>query len=149
MKKSAMTLAMFAGLCAMPILSHADGGGESTDPGAGESSGGSYAVVDEENSSGFAKNTYGPYTTYTFAADGEITFSQAGKADVLLVGGGGGGGMTMGGGGGGGGVRELADQEFPAEESISVVVGKGGAGGPAENVNCDNGGNSHDDCTTR
>ena len=99
-----------------------------------------YAIVDEANSSGFAKKTFGPYTTYVFASGGAIAFSQAGKADVLLVGGGGGGGMTMGGGGGGGGVRELTDHVFPASQTFPVTIGEGGAGATSENANGGNGG---------
>lgn len=64
-------------------------------------------------------------------------------ARVLVVGGGGGGGSDMGGGGGGGGVVYDATHQI-YQGSYSVVVGAGGAGGPAgqSQVRGSNGGDS-------
>jgi hypothetical protein len=66
------------------------------------------------------------YITYT--ASGTLTVTEAGLADVLVVGGGAGGGTARGGGGGAGGHLEISNAYLPSG-TLTVTVGSGGAGG--------------------
>lgn len=75
--------------------------------------------------SGGVETTVGGFKIHTFLSTGNLTVTQGGEIDYLVVGGGGGGGAF--GGGGGGGFQKLLSQMigtgvFPA------VVGTGGAG---------------------
>jgi hypothetical protein len=63
------------------------------------------------------------YITYT--ASGTLTVTEAGFADVLVVGGGGGGGEGYGGGGGAGAHLEISNVYLPAA-THTVTVGAGG-----------------------
>ena len=67
------------------------------------------------------------YDVYQFTGDGSITFSEAGFAEVLLVGGGAGGGSRSFGGGGGAGDHFLATV-YVAAGTSTVTVGAGGVG---------------------
>ena len=66
------------------------------------------------------------YAYFTFTGNGTLTVTEAGFADILVVGGGGGGARSLSSymGGGGGGVR-YGIFNLPAG-SLSVVVGAGG-----------------------
>jgi len=68
------------------------------------------------------------YNVYSFTGSGSITFSEAGFAELLMIGGGGGGGDGYGGGGGAGGFLDVTSAYFAAGTS-TVVVGAGGAAG--------------------
>ena len=67
------------------------------------------------------------YKYITYSGTANITFDQAGFADVLIVGGGGGGGSGRGGGGGGGMVLWYPNYYVPAQTMI-ITIGAGGAG---------------------
>lgn len=70
-----------------------------------------------------------PYRFHVFPYPGSyvMSISQAGTADILIVGGGGGGGNGYyAGGGGGGGVVFLKDYQLQ-ENNYNIVVGAGGA----------------------
>ncbi len=69
------------------------------------------------------------YRYHVFTADGVLTVTTPGTAEVLCVGGGAGGGSGCGGGGGGGDVRIATVNLVTASEQ--VTVGAGGAGGVA------------------
>jgi len=75
------------------------------------------------------------YNAYVFTGDGSITFSEAGFADVLVVGGGGAGNQNINAGnagGGAGGVLNLTQAYFALGTAV-VQVGAGAAGGlPAD-----------------
>jgi hypothetical protein len=64
------------------------------------------------------------YKYITFTGSGTLTVTEAGLADVLVVGGGGGGGET-GGAGGGGAVTQ--GQVFLFDGAYSIVIGGGGS----------------------
>lgn len=66
------------------------------------------------------------YKYVSFTADGTLTVTRGGYADVLLVGGGGAGGHWGGGGGGAGGVLYIENAYLPAG-NLDVVVGAGGS----------------------
>ena len=68
------------------------------------------------------------YNVYSFTGDGSITFSEAGFAELLIIGGGGGGGIGIGAGGGAGGHLHIESAYLPAG-TATVVVGAGGLGG--------------------
>ena len=86
-----------------------------------------------EIAANFSNTATGTYTDgydykyLTFTADGTLTVTRGGYADVLLVGGGGAGGSRFGGGGGGGGVLYIQNAYLPAG-SLDVTVGAGGLG---------------------
>lgn len=80
------------------------------------------------------------YRYHVFTANGTITVSTPGTAEILVVGGGGGGGSDCGAGGGGGGVRIATINLVTPSEA--VVVGAGGAGGVGGAVGADGGGSS-------
>jgi len=65
------------------------------------------------------------YEYVSFTADGSLTVTRGGYADVLLVGGGGGGGRAYSAGGGAGGVLYIENAYLPAG-TLDVVVGAGG-----------------------
>lgn len=74
----------------------------------------------------------GDYRVHTFLDSGTFTITQgSGNLEYLIIGAGGGGGMDMGGGGGGGGFVEGKFYPVKAGDSIPVIVGIGGRGGPA------------------
>ncbi len=121
----------------LPTAAHASSGPD------GPSSSGAGAGVAESGLLGSATGgdivELGGRRIHTFLTDGILTVSAAGLSDVqvLVVGGGGGGGggdrlgpYVGGGGGGGGGVIELALPGLAAGR-YQIVVGSGGAGGPA------------------
>jgi len=66
------------------------------------------------------------YNVYSFTGSGSITFSEAGFAELLVLGGGGSGGVSRGGGGAGGGMLSVA-QAYLSAGTATVVVGAGGA----------------------
>jgi len=66
------------------------------------------------------------YNVYSFTGSGSITFSEAGFAELLVLGGGGSGGVSRGGGGAGGGMLSVA-QAYLGAGTATVVVGAGGA----------------------
>ena len=70
---------------------------------------------------------------FTSVGNDTITFSKAGKVDVLVVAGGAGGGSRLQacGGGGAGGVVFIQNYEVPTGD-ISIIVGSGGAGASEE-----------------
>jgi len=90
-----------------------------------------------EAATGGTITTDGLYTIHTFTSNGTFTVSEnISSASVLVVagGGGGGGGYTSPGGGGGGAgglIYKYANRTI-ANESYSVVIGSGGAGGVAD-----------------
>ena len=69
------------------------------------------------------------YDYWEFDSSSSLTVSQAGLADVLVVGGGGGGGRNGGGGGGAGGYLETANA-YLTTGTLTVIVGAGGSGAP-------------------
>lgn len=66
------------------------------------------------------------FNVYSFTGSGSITFSDAGFAELLVIGGGGSGGVGRGGGGGAGGHVAVSQGYFPVG-TATVVVGAGGA----------------------
>jgi hypothetical protein len=69
------------------------------------------------------------YNVYSFTGSGSIIISEAGFAEVLMVGAGGGGGGSLGGGGGGAGEYVAIASSFLAVGTATITVGGGGAGG--------------------
>ena len=61
-----------------------------------------------------------------------LTFEENTKCDILIVGGGGGGGGDNSGGGGAGGLIFIQNHTFNSGISYNILVGKGGAGDPAQ-----------------
>ena len=72
------------------------------------------------------------YDIYQFTGDGSITFSEAGFAELLVVGGGGSGAANFNGGMGGGGAGGYltVSNAFFSTGTATVVVGAGGPGSP-------------------
>ena len=70
------------------------------------------------------------FDIYSFTGDGSITISEAGFAELLVVGGGGGtgGGGSWNAGGGAGGYLPITSQYLPVG-TATVTVGAGGAAG--------------------
>jgi len=64
----------------------------------------------------------------TFTGSGSLEISQAGLADILVIGGGASGGVNSGGGGGAGGHLSITGAYLPLG-TLTVVVGAGAAGG--------------------
>ncbi len=69
------------------------------------------------------------YTTHIFTTSGNLTVSEGGSVEYLVVGAGGGGGSDMGGGGGAGGF--LTGNTTVSAGTYSITIGAGGTGGPA------------------
>ena len=87
---------------------------------------------------GSSVTTDGTYWYHTYRSSGAFTPRQAlTNVDYLVVAGGGGGGTGYGGGGGGGGFRTsvgASTLSLSSNTTYPVVVGAGGAGGPAINT---------------
>jgi hypothetical protein len=76
------------------------------------------------------------YKVHKFTADGTLTVSRAGEADIFIVGGGGGGGAKTGLTGGGGGAGGVIQQSLVlTATAFTVKVGSGGAAGPGTSGN--------------
>jgi len=73
------------------------------------------------------------YKYITFTGSDSLEISQAGFADILVIGGGGGGGQRVGGGGGAGGHLYITNAYLPAG-TLNVTVGAAGAGGVFESA---------------
>jgi len=81
------------------------------------------------------------FNVYSFTGDGSITISEAGFAEVLVIGGGGGGaqadfggGVFRGAGGGGAGAYVARSALFISAGTATITVGAGGAGSTANNI---------------
>lgn len=69
------------------------------------------------------------YSYVSFLSNGTLTITQAGFADLLIIGGGGGSGSAGSGGGGGAGGHLYIEKAYLPLGSLSVVIGQGGARG--------------------
>ena len=96
---------------------------------------GVYGSESIATTTGGTKTTYTSggtdYTVHTFTSSGNFVTDVAGTADILVVGGGGGAGGGINGSGGGAGGMVVSAATSTLAQTYAVVVGTGGAGGPA------------------
>ena len=89
--------------------------------------------------SGGTEVTSGGYKYHTFTASANLTVTQAGIFEYIMVAGGGGGGIDGGGGGGAGGLLQSSSGSISSTGTYPIVIGGGGTGATNYGVTPSNG----------